>query len=395
MAGFVLAVFVIAQLPLSRYTGKPAPFDVFMEKLGLSQINSGLVFLAGLLWVAVFTLLFGGLVKLIWNIIVSPLPTQDTIWDWRFALAKLTALTGVLAAVVALPFTLIRLKLTREQTENATESLYNEKMNNAVADLYSQRQVTEWKDGIASNGWQDDIPRRNGAIDRLKGLTDENPALRPRVDRLLSVYLRELSREYPPKKPPEDARPEALKEWADKLRPPRSDMENAAQTLSRLQRPPWRVGEERLPDLHGMNLQGFNLQALNFENANLSGARLQGAILVEARLQGAILFGARLQGAYLHEARLQGAILVEAQFDGETNLTAATLRGAAVRSVDFTKIPEIADHIDPLFGDATVTFPDGVSPPDRFNIEYETWDDFETAWRGFQRSIGQDPDNPE
>lgn len=113
-----------------------------------------------------------------------------------------------------------------------------------------------------------------------------------------------------------------------------------------------------------------------------------------ADLRRANLTGAQLQGANLFRAQLQGTNLDEAKFDPDTVLTAATFRGAAVRLVDFTSVPQIADHLQDLFGDASVILPPGVTAPDRFKIKYDGWDDFEKAWRAFQRSIGQDPKNP-
>ncbi|WP_138069752.1 pentapeptide repeat-containing protein, partial [Sulfitobacter sp. EhC04] len=104
--------------------------------------------------------------------------------------------------------------------------------------------------------------------------------------------------------------------------------------------------------------------------------------------------GAQLQGAELFGAKLQGADLRRAQFDAATNLSTADLRGAALRSVDLTNVPQIAEHLEGLFGDGTVTLPEGMERPERFSVEFEKQLDFDTAWRAFQRSIGQDPADP-
>ena len=53
----VLAVILIAQLPLSRFTKKTAPLEAFQDKLGLSGLNAGIFFLVALFWVALFALL--------------------------------------------------------------------------------------------------------------------------------------------------------------------------------------------------------------------------------------------------------------------------------------------------------------------------------------------------
>ena len=146
-------------------------------------------------------------------------------------------------------------------------------------------------------------------------------------------------------------------------------------------------------ELQGANLwraelQGANLGGAQLQGADLGGAQLQGADLGGAKLQGADLRGAQLQGADLGVAHLQGANLGVAQFDDATDLTAATFQGAAVRSVDFTTIPQIARHLADMFGDASVLLPDGVDRPAHwpdFELDY---DKFETEWRKWQADPG-------
>jgi len=421
--GIVLASVLFSQLPLSRFTGQRPPLEAFQAKLGLSGLNAGLFFLILLFWGALFLLLSLGLVWLIFSTLTEGLPAgKDAEAKWRFALTKLVALTGVLGAVVALPFTLVRIGLTRQQVNTAKEALLNDKIDVAVSDLYAQRQITV-KEGEAYHDiWEDDITRRNGAIDRLEGLVAEDKTLSPRVIRMLSVYVRELSRTGA--KAQEGLEGDALRDWVRGLRVQRSDMEKAVQTLGRLPVFKDDQGRTTRPDLTGANLQAMDLSGLDFEKAQLSGARLQGANLTRAKLQGAYLPGAQLQGADLTSAQLQGAYLPGAQlqgadlsraqlqgadltgaklqraylpgaqFDPDTDLRAATLRGAAVISVDFTNIPQIADHLEHLFGDDTVKLPPNITAPARFSQTYEDYAAFLTAWRAFQRSIGQDPNNP-
>jgi uncharacterized protein YjbI with pentapeptide repeats len=454
--GIVLASVLFSQLPLSRFTGQRPPLEAFQAKLGLPGLNAGLFFLILLLWGALFLLLSLGLVWLIYSTLTEGLPAgKDAEAEWRFALTKLVALTGVLGAVVALPFTLVRIGLTRQQVNTAKEALLNDKIDVAVSDLYAQRQITV-KEGEAYHDiWEDDITRRNGAIDRLEGLVAEDKTLSPRVIRMLSVYVRELSRTgAKAQEVPEGLEVDALRDWAEALTVQRSDMEKAVQTLGRLPVFEDDQGRTTRPDLTGANLQAMDLSGLDFEKSQLRGARLQGANLTRAKLQGAYLSGAQLQGAYLLGAQLQGAKLSSAQlqwayllgaqlqgaklssaqlqeadllgaqlqgakligaqlqgadllgaqlqgtnlsraqFDPNTNLSAATFRGAALRSVDFTTLPQIADHLEHLFGDDTVKLPRGVTAPAHFSQSYEDYEAFITAWRAFQRSIGQDPNNP-
>ncbi len=434
LAGFALACLLIARfLPLLRAPQDPTPLKALQTRMGMTAMHSGLfllvlIFWALMLtfWAVLFLALFLGLLSLLYDVVAAGLPdTPDIQAEWRFTLTKIVALTAVLGAVVALPFTLIRLHLNRQQVDTARDALFNDKIDVAVTDLHAQRQVTRWsEDGKAENGWEDDITRRNGAIDRLEGLVQEDQTLAPRVSRMLSVYVRELSRSTAPAvdipKKPED---QSIRDWAFALTVQRSDMEKAVQTLGRLPVLSDQSDMPVRPTLTHANLQGFNLRELTFVMADLGGAHLQGTDLCEAHLQGADLNSAHLQGAHLDDANLQGANLSwasfqgaylgdanlqganlslaklqgarfsRAQFDTHTVLIAAELQGAAMRNMDLRAVPQIAEHLEFLFGDSTVQLPDDISRPDRFNQRYKTYAEFKEAWRAFQRSIGQDPDD--
>ncbi|MEP5632651.1 MAG: pentapeptide repeat-containing protein [Tateyamaria sp.] len=304
-----------------------------------------------LAWVLLAYVLFTGLFELILTVLNEASPNRDDkdeVWEFRFKLVQITALTTVLAAIVALPLTVIRLRLTQKQTYTATESLFNEKINAATQGLYARRQVTEWRRGQSHDFWQDDIVQRCAAIDRLEGLARENNAETPRIARLLSVYVCELSSDVQPQTPPSDATPEKLEYWARQLPKPRSDMEKAAQTLGRLHKYALSPLDNGEIDLRGANLQKCDLKGLVFDKAlfqdaelqgaNLGHAELQGAYLGDAQLQGTDLGHAELQGAYLRDAQLQGAYLRDAQLQGaylsDAQLQAANLNRAQLQAAD-------------------------------------------------------------
>jgi uncharacterized protein YjbI with pentapeptide repeats len=501
---FLFVPIGISFMPYRGDPSKPPLFDQLQKRMGLANINSGLLFVAIALWSLIFASLVLGLLGIIWSFIMSPVPQEGQIWNWRFSLAKMAALTATLGAVMALPFTLIRLTFTRTQTETAVEALFNDKINAAVEDLHAQRQVSELMTdgGIQKHEtvWRDDVTRRNGSIDRLEGLVQENPVAAPRIARMLSVYVRELSQQYEPAPFPEGSSIQNIKNWASYLQPSRSDMQNAAQVLGRLQNISDSVKLLGVIDLSASNLQAFNLEELRLEStkfdrahlqkatlrhanlkhasllgaqmqeAHLEGARLQGAQLVRAKLQGAHLKSAQLQGANLNlaglqganlrfaklqganlrgaqlqgtdlkwselqradlddaqlqeanlvraslqgaslgstnlqgaqlrKAKLQGADLTEAIIDNSTLLTGASFIGAALKGVDFTDSTVKPGQLYNAFGDASTILPSGYGPdhadwPNHWPKEELDWDDFDDEWRAFQRSIGQDPDNPE
>ena len=395
LIGVFSLCILIAFFPPTWLKAKRLPWAGMQDKMGLAAMGGLPFFLVLFVWSLLFAALTIGLLWVIADTASMKPPSANIEWRfWAFTLAKLASLTGVLGALVALPLSLVRIGLTRAQNETADDALYNEKMNAAVADLHAQRQVTAWytnKQGPqrgqkrAENGWQDDITRRNGAIDTLRGLATNRPELLERIDQMLSVYLRELTREYPPEPVPKDASRDELRKWAGNLETVRSDMENAVVALSKLPRSQQQMMANNLPDLAEVNMQGFRLSEVALPKANLRGAKLQGADLS----------GAQLQGANLRRAKLLGADLTMAEFDNATSFTAAMPDWAALKEVNLSNVPQIAEHLQVMFGDQSVMLPKGVEPPDHWRKEDLDRDAFMTAWRDWQRAGGFDPDNPQ
>ncbi|MCU0912132.1 MAG: pentapeptide repeat-containing protein [Rhodobacteraceae bacterium] len=179
-----------------------------------------------------------------------------------------------------------------------------------------------------------------------------------------------------------------------------------------------RVGQYRgyELDLRETNLRRHNLSAMTLSGANLRGTRMEGARLWEARMEGADLWEARMEGADLWEARMEGADLREARMDGVNlwearmegadlwkarmegadlwgarmegakSLTAAVLRGAAVRDVSLLDVPIGKEQIAEMFGDASVTLPERLTKPDhwpdwKLPTDLEDPNNFHTQWR--------------
>jgi uncharacterized protein YjbI with pentapeptide repeats len=319
----------------------------------------------------------------------------------------------VLAAVVGLPFLVWRSVVAQKQVDVAEQGLFNDKINAAANDLHARRLVTQnpHKTDFRWNYWQDDIVKRNAAIDRLEGLVRENSEVAERISRLLSIYLRELSAENKPQGVPQAATPEELRNWARSLaQHSRSDMENAARVLGRLAQIEGVDPDKVDIDLRGANLQGFDLREAVFNKARLTGAQMQGASLgwakmqgadlFEAQMQGAVLFGAKMQGAVLRGAQMQGADLgvaqmqgadlSGAQMDAATFLRAANLAGAALRKVDYSDVAINQAQVDEVFYDGSVRFAPGITRAEGRDAVLE-WQEFYDEWRAWQKERGFDP----
>jgi uncharacterized protein YjbI with pentapeptide repeats len=145
-------------------------------------------------------------------------------------------------------------------------------------------------------------------------------------------------------------------------------------------------------DLNRARMEGANLYFARMEGAYLTQVRMEGAYLIAARMEGADLYQARMEATDLYQTRMEGTDLSEAQMEGAaltstrlegTDLSAARLKGAkfrkarmdagtklssAVFSKSFVKLMDISDviisldQINSMFGDASVTLPNGVTP---------------------------------
>jgi uncharacterized protein YjbI with pentapeptide repeats len=432
-------VFALLHLPHHK---RPSVIERVRSFFQLDPLPLGVVFLGVLLWVVLFATLFVGLIYVIAEAVLTPHPdVVDDKWDFRFALAKLTAITAVIGALIAFPFTVWRIRLTREQVKLTDTSLFNEKFSAAATGLTARKQVTQ----IAQEGdsktvlteWADDLVSRAIAIEQLDGLAKERPAEAPRIARILSVYLAELSRDHPAQQPPKGGDAAELNEWAKNLKP-RSDMEKAAQTMGRIRAISGvDLGEVGL-DVRFCNLQGCDLNDLNFDNAimqgarlqaaqmrrtqmrgarlwdaqmqgahlwgaqlqgallmgaqmqgaNLTGAQMQRALLIGAQMQGADLTGAQMQGANLWDAQMQGANLRKTEFDAETNFRGADLSGAQTRSVDFSQTRISAEQLNSAFGDGSTALPAGMARPTHWPQAELDWGDFYDEYNKWHENPG-------
>ena len=422
LMALVLGSGLVYRLLHRSHNKRPSVIERVRPFFQLDPLPLGVVFLGVLLWVVLFATLFVGLIYVIAEAVLTPHPdVVDDKWDFRFALAKLTAITAVIGALIAFPFTVWRIRLTREQVKLNDTSLFNEKFSAAATGLAARKQVTQ----IAQEGdsktvlteWADDLVSRAIAIEQLEGLAKERPAEAPRIARILSVYLAEMSRDHPAQQPPKGGDAAELNEWAENLKP-RSDMEKAAQTMGRIRTISGvDLGEVGL-DVRFCNLQGCDLKNLNFDKAIIQGARLQaaqmqrtqmqgadlrdaqmqgarlwdaqmqGANLTWAQMQGANLMDAQMQGASLTKAQMQGADLRQTEFDAETNFRGADLSGAQIPSVDFSQPRISAEQLNSAFGDGSTALPAGMARPAHWPKAELDWGDFYDEYNKWHENPG-------
>ena len=89
-------------------------------------------------------------------------------------------------------------------------------------------------------------------------------------------------------------------------------------------------------------------------------------------------------GAWFNVAGLYGA-----QLDGAKSLTKAELRGAFVKSLDFTDVTIPREQLHEMFGDAAVILPEALQPPPAHWPTVDLfWFDARDEWKSWL----QDPD---
>ncbi|MBS0123147.1 pentapeptide repeat-containing protein [Thetidibacter halocola] len=440
LAGLALAAALVLLLLWSVGSSSEAGAGALQRRIGLAGLPPALFWFAAALWAGLAGVLSVGLFALVLDVLLHPVPVPgaetrgEATWNFRFLLAQMVALTTVLGAVVALPITLNNLRLTREATETARDSLFNDKIAEAARDLHAQRRVTRrYADGRLVDEWEDDVTRRNAAIDRLHGLVQEQPSEAGRVSRLLSVYVRELSREFPAKAAPQTDDTGKIKAWVSGLSPVRSDMENAVQVLGRLSAVDGVLDGDLTIDLRNCNLQGFDLADLVFpsqtklsgascQGAKFSGAHFESIFIRRANFDGASFVGAKMQGARINSSSFKGANLAKADFrssrftrvyldgagciftnfDGSyfvkvslrgENFAFASLQGSAFQHV-LGNFPIAEEKWSEIFSDAQPSTLKAERPQHWFDSPLGDLG-FETGWRAWQRAIGFDPGTPE
>ncbi len=350
-------------------------------------------------------------------------------WHVLALVGLLTALGGLLGT----PLALLRVTTTERQVRAAEEGLITDRINKAVEGLGAEKSVKR-----DSKEWTEpNIEVRIGALYALERIMQDSERDHIHIVELLCAYIRNNAPIDLPDFPEDETDGVAWHDWrSDSLKHPRLDVDVALKVLenrSKARRDLETSKEFRLvlerssfaglilmdrefqranlrgaemqganlswakmqgadlswakmqgANLYGAKMQGADLYGAKMQGANLSWAKMQGANLYGAKMQGANLYGAKMQGANLYGAKMQGANLYGAKMDIATNLTAATLQGAAVRFVDFAIVPQFKEHLESVFGDRSTTLPDDWDWPEKWpNYEMDN-EEFETEWEKFK-----------
>lgn len=147
-------------------------------------------------------------------------------------------------------------------------------------------------------------------------------------------------------------------------------------------------------NLRSSRMDGANLQAAQMAGVSLRAARMAGTYLLDALLLGADMRGALIQGANFSKVQLAGAnmrdvrivesILTSVLMDANTDLKGAVLSKSAAKSMDLSIAGISTDQINSMFGDASVTLPNNITPSDPEWREH--WPKQELSLRAFREA---------
>ncbi|MGC1503559.1 MAG: pentapeptide repeat-containing protein [Sulfitobacter sp.] len=354
------------------------------SKLGGDGFSVFWFWVAASFWGILFLLLFGGLVWTVVDIIVSLIPSEgqaDQIWSWRFSVLKLASLTAVLGAVVALPFTLVRLGLKHRQTLATEAGLVTDRFNKAVDALGANnersrigRPVTYFSDASETNEtsieWQSEpfileeyernpvpgdwqvfsetlpsLDVRIGGLFALERIARDNADYHLQVVELICAYIRGNS--------PQMGLEPSLFFGSFNRKRPRQDIQTAITILGRRpdQGKQLEAKQKFRVDLRFCDLSGADFSNGDFSASNLTLCRLEGANFVKTMLHGTRFTSSLINFSDFFQADLKGARFDQVVLSqpkpkpGSMNETilSAKLYGVSFQAADLSAVDYIGD----------------------------------------------------
>jgi len=109
--------------------------------------------------------------------------------------------------------------------------------------------------------------------------------------------------------------------------------------------------------------------------------QLNKAKLFQAQFNEADLAKAELNNADLDETQLNEVELNKTQLNETNSINKAALRGTSVKNMDFSHVSISRKKLHEMFGDASVSLPEGLQPaPAHWPTVVLAWRDFHAEW---------------
>jgi hypothetical protein len=358
---FLGAVVVFTILP--RNNDKAPALITLQSRIGLANLPSPLFVFVLVLWSTLAGLLLLGLLAQIWAIMSSAIPNDIEVFEWRFALVRLTALTATFGAVVAFPFTVVRLALVSKQTITAEQGLITDRLNKAVEGLGSSRIIQLPKaegseQNVSMSIAQPNVEVRVGAILALDRIARDSPDDAKAVLELLSAYLNENCK---------GGTKDKKGIGRNFLR---GDIKTAFKVSFQLAEKFDRLGNifQRLQlDYRRLNLSHFQVLDVNFQFAMLNYFNVRNTSFHSCKFKKCHLRALDSKGVGFHSTKFNKCMFRNCKEFDKMSFRNCDFSKSAFQDVDLSKTNLTTEDLEYTFGDASVLLPDNVTP------DHESW----------------------
>lgn len=311
-------------------------FGKLQGHLGLDALWKPIFALAVLLWSVILTMMLLGLGHAIFDLIFAATPQgRDEIWDFRFAIARLTGLTATLGGALALPFTLIRLRLTKEANETTEQGQITDRINSAVEGLGAEKIIKiDREESTAPN-----IEVRIGSILALERISRKNTDFHIQIVEILCAYVRLNS-------------PASTLKSTENLKKRPQQREDIDLCIKVLGRRSTRNKQQEYKLRTRLDLRNCDLSGVDFRKGDYSGAlfhhsNLEAALMRDSKFIGAQFHYCVLSYVDLFQSELTGAYMDYADLSFNGNLVfAASLRGVSFVGANLQGDCQFVDHDD-------------------------------------------------
>lgn len=320
------------------------------EKLGLQDWPWFAFTIGATLWLTLLLLLFGGLVFSVVRLVSYAIPDSQNYfekWDFNFFLAGLAALTATTGAVIAVPFTFIRIRIAGEANLTAEQGLITDRINNAVEGLGAEKTVYRLGRDLSmslketstdtppdkwgfeffdepkydpnkyelnpeeTSGWtsfQQQVPNlevRIGAIYSLERIAQDSPRDHIQIMEILCAYIKENSQASQAATFPENADYIFRSQEWTQCPPIRTDIQVALDVIGRRSE---ELYEQEREAGYRLDLPNCNFQNARFRN-NWRSANFDGSVFEQADLR-----GSDFSDASLRHCQMSKCTFVDANF---------------------------------------------------------------------------------
>ncbi|WP_147113677.1 pentapeptide repeat-containing protein [Tateyamaria sp. syn59] len=385
LAGVIAASgLVYISLPKANDTTGPVGLQSRFGAEGLHPI----VFLTCIvLWTGLTLVLVVGLFGLILDVATDHVPQRTAptdspatqsqkiaaIWEFRFKLVQLTALTTVLGAAIALPVTLIRLRLASRQTEATEDGLLVEKLNTATKALGET--ISD------PNGTRPNTAVRIAAIMSLERIASEahSMSIKVQILQLLAYYIQEHATGSSKRTTQSTKKPSVSGDI-------RAALKSAACVCAMFPSTGF-FGSDLFVDLRRVNFSRERLLDGTFRNARLNLAQFGQSSLHGCRFEKCHIRAADCRSTLFHGSVFVGCLLRKLVFDRHTTFTKSQFLGCAFREIDFSQVGIKQGHLNATFADGSVTLPHYLKRPPHWSSDVLREGEFDDAWRMWQSSL--------